>query len=79
MSIKNKKLYWIKESIDSDKCPLCNAILDSCHIGVYCSNNKCGYVDGVAWLTNKQSEKHKDKILGLYTVHKDLIQLNKKI
>ena len=41
-------------------CPLCDAALSSCHIGVYC--NHCPYVDGIAWLTPIQVKKYKNKL-----------------
>ena len=67
MSLKNRTLYWIKNHpTDSTKCNLCGYELGSCHIGQFCTNDKCQYVDGVAWLTDKQAIKFKDKIIEPY-------------
>jgi Zn-finger nucleic acid-binding protein len=58
------KLYTVKERIDGNwkLCPLCDAELSGCHIGGYCSNEGCHYVDGVAWLDKVEYKKFKDKV-----------------
>lgn len=45
----NYKFYNVKERIDGNfnLCPLCDTELKSCHLGNYCGNEKCGYVDGI--------------------------------
>jgi len=57
-------LYNIKERSDGNfnLCPLCDSKLDSCHIGVFCSNEPCPYVDGVAFLNETEYKKFKDKV-----------------
>ena len=58
-----KHLYWIKNHpTDHNLCPLCEAPLKGCHIGDYCSNDGCGYVDGVCWLTEEQVKKFGNKV-----------------
>ena len=60
--MKNKKLYTVKDFPIDNKCPLCGSKLAGCHIGDYCSNKKCGYVDGIACLTEKQAKRLKNKL-----------------
>lgn len=55
------KFYWIK-SDGTENCPLCGAELKGCHVGDYCSNEKCKFVDGIAFLTPFLAKKYKDKI-----------------
>ena len=38
----------------------CDKELKSCHLGGYCGNEKCGYVDGIVALTPEEAEKIKD-------------------
>ena len=58
------KLYHVKGRLDGRwmLCPLCDYKLNSCHIGDYCSNEECHYVDGVAWLDEDEYKKFKDKV-----------------
>ncbi len=60
---EERNICFIKSSPDFNKCPLCKAELGGCHIGEYCSDENCGYVDGMAWLTDKEAEKYKDVII----------------
>lgn len=57
------QLYMIKSNINPNLCPLCNSELKFCHIGEYCSNDECSYVDGYANLTKKEALKYKDKLI----------------
>lgn len=57
-----REWYWMK--VEDNKCPVCGSELDGCHIGEFCSNDDCHYVDGRAFLTEEQSIKLKDSILG---------------
>ena len=62
-SLKGKHLYWCNVNPkDPNLCPLCDSPLKGCHIGEYCGNKGCPYVDGVAWLTKQQVKKYGDKI-----------------
>ena len=57
-----KSLYWVKDNDENfNNCPICNSKLISCHVGTYCS--KCDYCDGSIWLTKKQAEKLKSKLI----------------
>lgn len=58
----NKNFYPIKSGPDWSKCPLCNSNLQSCGVGVFCSDDNCPYVDGHAWLTEEQAQKFKNLI-----------------
>lgn len=58
-----KKFYTIKSGEDWTKCPLCGSKLEGCHLGDYCSNDKCSYVDGLVRLTDEEAVKFKDKLL----------------
>ena len=57
-------LYNVKPRADEDwtLCPLCDSKLKSCHIGEYCGDEKCGYVDGIVFLTDEEYELIKDKL-----------------
>lgn len=61
---KDVKLYHVKMRLDGNwkLCPLCDDELSGCHIGDYCSNESCHYVDGVAWLNEEEFQKLKDKV-----------------
>lgn len=63
MSNNKTKFYWLKNGLDYMKCPLCDSKLASCHVGCYCSDKNCPYVDGGAFLTDKEAIKYKDKII----------------
>ena len=55
--------YWINQK-DDGFCVLCGSKMSGCHIGEYCSNQKCGYVDGWADLTDEEAENYKEFICG---------------
>ena len=61
-----KYRYWTND--DGVHCPICGFDQGSCHIGSFCTNDKCpaSWVDGLALLTPKQaaSKKYKDIVLG---------------
>jgi endogenous inhibitor of DNA gyrase (YacG/DUF329 family) len=68
MQLKSKRkpgsrFYNVKERTDGKwtLCPICDKELTSCHLGAYCSG-RCGYVDGIILLTEKQAKKLKDKL-----------------
>jgi hypothetical protein len=63
--IKECKYYSIKPRADHDYllCPLCSHRLGFSEIGEYCTNKKCYYVDGTAFLNRKEYLKYKDKIV----------------
>jgi hypothetical protein len=55
--------YSVKDHpTDHTKCNLCDSPLTGCHMGSYCSNEKCNYVDGSAWLTEKEAFRLRDKL-----------------
>lgn len=64
MSAEVPKFCSVKERADGNwkLCPLCDAPLEGCHIGGYCSNKDCGYVDGSVWLLAAERERLKDKL-----------------
>lgn len=65
MKLRRKvKLFNIKEREDGDStlCPLCDSKLSGCHIGVFCSDEKCHYVDGVAFLNAEEQRRYSKKI-----------------
>ncbi len=56
--------YWVHDNPKgSDLCPLCDVPLSGCAAGCYCKNKKCpgSYVDGYAYLTNKEKKKAEAK------------------
>jgi hypothetical protein len=61
------EFYWIKSNTDGI-CVLCNSKIHYCHVGEYCSNNECPYVDGMASLDADQAEKFKEYILQNVTI-----------
>jgi len=58
-------LYWIAQK-DDGLCVMCGSKMAYYHIGEYCSNRECKYVDGSADLTDEEVEKFKDVIIGRY-------------
>lgn len=56
------ELYPVHGMEQNNKCPLCGEELGGCAAGVYCSSDKCGYIDGYARLTLTEAKKIKHKL-----------------
>ncbi len=56
-----KKYYWIR--VKGDFCSLCGAKLEDTLFGEFCSDKKCSYFDGRAYLSKDEVEKYKDFVV----------------
>jgi hypothetical protein len=56
-----KKAYWINQH--NSVCVLCGHKIGGCHLGDYCTNPECPYVDGKATLTEEEAKKFKKFII----------------
>lgn len=57
--------YNVKNREDGNwnLCPLCDSELKSCHVGTFCGNEACGYVDGIVYVGSPEEfEKLKSKL-----------------
>lgn len=59
---ESKGLYEVHDNETDGKCPLCEEKIAGCHIGSYCTNKNCGYVDGYAMLTLDKAKQLKEKL-----------------
>jgi len=57
-----KQPYWVRVK-DPYKCPICDSNMSFCEMGDFCQN--CSYAYGVAKLTQKEANKHKDIIINI--------------